>query len=312
MGAESEEPRRHDLHRLEGPLRHHPDRRRGTLPRRGARNGLPRGPRMGHPGRRQSRQAAVEKPQNADGRHRSHGREGGHPARSRSAPLHHRGGLGRRRRPAHEVPLPRPAASAPATQHDPAPQDGPGDPPLPLQRGIPRDRNPLPGGFDARRSARLRRAEPHVAQPVLRPAPIAADAQAAADGRRLRQVFPDRALLPRRGPARRPPARVHADRLRNVVRRAGGRARNLRALGQAHVQTRHGNRADRAAAPHAVDRSDGEIRFGQTRPALRHGVRGHHRPRQGARLSASSTRPNTSPDSPPRAAPRTPASRSTR
>ena len=134
MGAESEEPRRHDLHRLEGPLRHHPDRRRGTLARRGARNGLPRGPRMGHPGRRQSRQAAVEKPQNADGRHRSHGREGGHPARSRSAPLHHRGGLGRRRRPAHEVPLPRPAASAPATQHDPAPQDGPGDPPLPLQR----------------------------------------------------------------------------------------------------------------------------------------------------------------------------------
>ena len=83
-----------------------------------------------------------KKPQNADGRHRGHGREGGHPARSRSAPLHHRRGLGRRRRPAHEVPLPRPAASAPATQHDSAPQDGPGDPPLPLRRGIPRDRNP--------------------------------------------------------------------------------------------------------------------------------------------------------------------------
>ena len=33
----------------------------------------------------------------------------------------------------------------------------------------------------------------------------------------LRQVLPDRALLPRRGPARRPPARVHAGRHRDVV-----------------------------------------------------------------------------------------------
>jgi aspartyl-tRNA synthetase len=54
---------------------------------------------------------------------------------------------------------------------------------------------------------------------VLRAAAGAAAVQAAADGLGLRQVFPDRALFPRRGPARRPlahrflPAR-HGDELR--------------------------------------------------------------------------------------------------
>ena len=38
---------------------------------------------------------------------------------------------------------------------------------------------------------------------------------------RLRQVFPDRALLPRRRPARRPPARVHANRSGDQFRAAG-------------------------------------------------------------------------------------------
>ena len=57
-------------------------------------------------------------------------------------------------------------------------------------------------------------------------------------------LFPDRALLPRRRPARRPPARVHTDRLRDVVRRAGRRAGDFRALGQAHVQGGNGHRTD--------------------------------------------------------------------
>ena len=39
------------------------------------------------------------------------------------------------------------------------------------------------------------------------------------------KLLPDRALLPRRGPARRPPARVHAARPRDGVRRAGGHPR---------------------------------------------------------------------------------------
>ena len=59
---------------------------------------------------------------------------------------------------------------------------------------------------------------------LLRAAAIAADLQAAADGQRLREVFPDRALLPRRGSARRPAARVHPDRSRDVASRSRSRS----------------------------------------------------------------------------------------
>ena len=55
---------------------------------------------------------------------------------------------------------------------------------------------------------------------VLRAAAGAAAVQAAADGGRLRPLFPDRAVLPRRGPARRPPAgRVLPARPRDELRR---------------------------------------------------------------------------------------------
>ena len=55
---------------------------------------------------------------------------------------------------------------------------------------------------------------------VLRAAAVAAAVQAAADDRRLRALLPDRPLLPRRGRARRPAARVHPARRRDGVRRA--------------------------------------------------------------------------------------------
>ncbi len=58
------------------------------------------------------------------------------------------------------------------------------------------------------------------AAPLLRAAAVAADVQADPHGRRHGPVLPVRALLPRRGPARRPPARAHADRPRDVVPRA--------------------------------------------------------------------------------------------
>ena len=65
-----------------------------------------------------------------------------------------------------------------------------------------------PDRVEPRRRARLSRAEPGPSGQVLRAAAGAADVQAAADGRRLRPLFPDRALLPRRGRARRPLARA--------------------------------------------------------------------------------------------------------
>ena len=58
------------------------------------------------------------------------------------------------------------------------------------------------------------------AAPLLRAAAVAAAVQADPHGRRRRPLLPVRALLPRRGPARRPPARAHADRHRDVVPRA--------------------------------------------------------------------------------------------
>ncbi len=65
---------------------------------------------------------------------------------------------------------------------------------------------------------------PHPSGQVLRPAAGPAAVQAAADDVGLRPLLPDRALLPRRGPARRPPAgRVLPARRRNELRRAGRR-----------------------------------------------------------------------------------------
>ena len=74
----------------------------------------------------------------------------------------------------------------------------------------------------ARRRARLPGAEPRPRRHVLRAAAEPAAVQAAADGGRLRPLLPDHQVLPRRGPARRPPARVHADRHRDLVPRRGG------------------------------------------------------------------------------------------
>ena len=58
---------------------------------------------------------------------------------------------------------------------------------------------------------------------VLRARREPAALQAALHGRGVRPVLPDRQVLPRRGPAPRSPARVHADRRRDVVRQPGRR-----------------------------------------------------------------------------------------
>ncbi len=70
-----------------------------------------------------------------------------------------------------------------------------------------------PGG-----RARLPGAVPCTSGQVLRSAAVPAAAQADAHAVGLRALLPDRPLLPRRGPARRPSARVHADRPGDVLR----------------------------------------------------------------------------------------------
>ena len=82
-------------------------------------------------------------------------------------------------------------------------------------------------------------------------------------------LLPDRALLPRRGPARRPPARVHADRRRDVVRAPGHRSSaSIEPLMQRLFQRDRPRGAD-AVPPHAVCGGDCALRLGQARPAVR-------------------------------------------
>ncbi len=109
---------------------------------------------------------------------------------------------------------------------------------------------------------------------VLRAAAVAAAAQAAAHGGRLRAVLPDRPLLPRRRPARRPPAGVHPARRRDELHRARGHHRvDQRAIYADHRAV--GHQADSAKTlPRAHLRgSDGQVRLGQARPAVRDGAR---------------------------------------
>ena len=87
--------------------------------------------------------------------------------------------------------------------------------------GLRRHRNADADQGHARGRARLPGAEPHPCRQVLRAAAVAADLQAAADDRGLRALLPDRALLSRRGSARRSPAGIHAARRRDLVPDAG-------------------------------------------------------------------------------------------
>ena len=84
----------------------------------------------------------------------------------------------------------------------------------------------------------------HPSRAVLRAAAVAAALQAAADDRGLRPLLPDRQVLPRRGPARRSPAGVHADRHRDLVPRRSG---DPRADGRAGAHDVQGSARRRAA-----------------------------------------------------------------
>ena len=105
---------------------------------------------------------------------------------------------------------------------------------------------------------------------VLRAAAVAADLQADPDDRRHGSLLPDREVLPRRGSARRSPARVHAGRPRDLVRDRGPRVRDRRAADGA-ADGAHRPRRAAAVPAAAVRRGDREVRIGQAGPALRHG-----------------------------------------
>ena len=168
--------------------------------------------------------------------------------RRRDAALSDRGLLrrGRRGRPP-PPPLPRPAPRADARRAGAAPPGHRGDARVPRRRGLPRHRDPGPDPLDARGRPRLPRPQPPPAGLLLRAAAVAAAVQAAADGRRLRALLPGRPLLPRRGPARRPPARLHPARHRDVLRRRRRRDRRQRAAARRTSSSGSAGRTLRAA-----------------------------------------------------------------
>ena len=104
-------------------------------------------------------------------------------------------------------------------------------------------------------------------------------------------LLPDRELLPRRGPARRSPARVHADRRRNGVCAARPGLRPDRAADGGDL--RRDRPPGRAAVP-ADDLRGGDraLRLGQARPAVRHGDRRSVPGLRRLRRSARSARPS--------------------
>ena len=93
-------------------------------------------------------------------------------------------------------------------------------PPAHDRAGLHRVPDADPDRLQPGRGARLPGAGAAASRQVLRAAAGAAAVQAAADGRRLRPLLPDRALLPRRGEPRRPLAgRVLPARFRDELRR---------------------------------------------------------------------------------------------
>ena len=154
------------------------------------------------------------------------------PARSRSSPLD-RGPVEGRRTAAAGVrragisggdaaplPLPRPPPRAHPPEYPQAGGDHLVGPPPHGRCRLLRVPDPDPDGILAGRRARFPRAVAPPSRQVLRAAAGAAAVQAADHDRRLRPLFPDRAVLPRRGRPRRPlSGRVLPARYRDELRR---------------------------------------------------------------------------------------------
>ena len=225
LGAPRPRPWRAALHRPARPLRPDAGRRRPGFAR--LRQGRDGARRVGDPGRRQGEGAARPRRSTRTcrpARSRSSSARSRCCRRPRELPLPVFGDAGLSGGDAAQLPLPRPAPRQAAPQHHAALGDHRLDPPADDRRRLLRVPDADPDGVLARGRARLPGAVAAAPGQVLRAAAGAAAVQAADHDRGLRPLFPDRAVLPRRGRARRPLAgRVLPARRRDELRRAGGR-----------------------------------------------------------------------------------------
>ena len=254
---------------------------------------------MGDPRRRSGARAPRRHGQQgaADGRgravrHRDRGAVGGQGAAGAGV---RRAGLSRR--PAAAVPLSRSAARDAAQEHHAAPRHHRVDPQAHDGGGILRVLDADFDGVIAGRRARLSRPLAHSRRQVLRPAAGPAAVQATVDGVGLRPLFPDRAVLPRRGSARRPAAgRVLPARRGDELRYAGRHLRRHGAGDHRHLRgvRRHSRRRRRQevrhaeVAAHSVRRGDRQVRHRQAGPAQPHRDAGCDRRTSAAPASRSS------------------------
>ena len=164
------------------------------------------------------------------------------------------------------LPLSRPSARAAPRQHRAAQPGDQLDPPADDRGRLHRVPDADPDRLQPRRRARLSGAEPGPSRQVLRAPAGAADVQAADHGRRLRPLFPDRALLPRRGRPRRPLARrILPARFRNELRHAGRCFRSDRAGARRRVRGIR-RRQERDARPASSRASPTRRRCSNTAP----------------------------------------------
>ena len=153
-----------------------------------------------------------------------------------------------------QIPLPRSAPRDAAQEHHDARRRSSLDAQAHEGARLHRIPDADPHRLVAGRRARLPGAVAHPSRQVLRAAAGAAAVQAAADGVGLRPLLPDRALLPRRGPARRPSAgRILSARPRDELCHAGRRVRDDGAGDHRRVRgVRQGQAGDAELAAHSL------------------------------------------------------------